>query len=221
MSHHRASPSRILTTFAAIAAVFAFYGDGSVAASTDEPLPRSSSGSRVEEFQTSLSPRVTVDNATPAQLNRLTLAFERFSSNGLQLPDLEIQFADDNDSCGDAGHGLFQAAVTPWRIVICPTELDTVYEHELAHAWERANMTDEQRHTFMEMREYEVWNDKTVAWNQRGIEGVAFIVQQGLSGLPLPPAIPREHRSRLQAFEFLTGVSDPRLGAWKQTHASG
>ena len=221
MSDNRGSPSRLFATLAAIAAMFAMVGDSRLTASADKPPHQSPAHPAAQEHQTSLSPHVTVHNATPKQLDRLALAFERFSSIGLELPDLEVFFARDNNSCGDAGHGLFQSAFTPWRIVICPTELDTVYEHELAHAWERANLTEQQRKAFMVMREYEVWNDRTVPWNQRGIEGVAFIIQQGLSGLPLPPTILSEHRSRLEAFEFLTGVSDPSLRTWKLTYGSG
>lgn len=123
---------------------------------------------------------------------------------------LEVRFPDDKEGCAGA-HGRFTTSTNPRRISICPTELVTVYEHELAHAWERANLTDAQRQTFMEMRGYDVWNDKSVPWRERGMEGAAVIIQQGVNGLPLPPALSDEAMSRLAAFQLLTGFPDPRL----------
>lgn len=199
--------------------MFVVIGDGRIAAITSEAALPPQSLSPVGEPQTSLSPRITVHNATPAQLDRLALALQRFANAGLELPALEIRFPADMESC-DGAHGRFRTSSTLWLILICPTELDMVYEHELAHAWERANLTDQQRQTFMKMRGYEVWNDKSLAWNERGMEGVALIVQQGLSGLPLPPVLSEKHRSRLEAFEFLTGITDPRLGSWELTYAN-
>lgn len=70
----------------------------------------------------------------------------------------------------------------------------------------------------MDLRGYEVWSDATFNWNERGTEGAAFIIQQGLSGLPLPPALSDETLSRLAAFELLTGVPDPRLAQWQAEH---
>ena len=214
MSTRTPSPFRIIASLATIAAIFVAIGDSRLTASINEAEAQPQSPPLVQEHQTSLSPRVSAHNATPAQLHRLALAFERFANAGLQLPALEIHFPTEVEVC-DGAHGRFRTSTTPWLILICPTDLDTVYEHELAHAWERANLTDQQRQTFMEMRGYEVWNDKSVPWNERGMEGVAFIIQQGLSGLPLPPVLSAEQRSRLTAFEYLTGDPDPRLEQWK------
>lgn len=47
--------------------------------------------------------------------------------------------------------GLFSSAVVPWRIDICG-DVDFTYEHELAHAWEAANVDDATRRAFMSMR---------------------------------------------------------------------
>jgi hypothetical protein len=167
------------------------------------------------------TPEVTVRNGSPAQLRRLEEALARFHSAGLHLPDLEIEFSDDVTNC--RGHyGLFQPGHTPWRVRLC-SPLDFVYEHELAHAWERAFLTDEMRHEFMELRSYATWADPAVPWNERGIEGVAIVVQQGLAGLPLPPTLSTEHQSRLAAFALLTGRPAPSLLEWcaDQTEPGG
>lgn len=160
----------------------------------------------------SLHPSVDVENATSTQLKRLAHALDRFSTTGLKLPDLEVRFASHEADCN--GHsGWFTATTEPWRISIC-SETHSTYVHELAHAWERANLTDLRRERFMGLRGYTTWADRNVPWNQRGMEGVAFIIQQGLSGLPLPPALSHERCSRLEAFRFLTGIPDPRLDEW-------
>jgi hypothetical protein len=92
--------------------------------------------------------------------------------------------------------------------------VDFVYEHELAHAWEAGSMTNELRSAFMDLRGYTDWSGSDMPGNERGIEGVAFVIQQGLAGLPLPPALGTEAISRLEAFELLTGQPAPRLVEW-------
>jgi hypothetical protein len=163
--------------------------------------------------QTSLEPEAAVRGGTIEEHRRLAQALSRFASNGLLLPNLEVEFGDDVDACdGHIGH--FQAGQTPWRVLICTTSVDSVYEHELAHAWELANLTDETRRDFMELRDFSTWADRGVPWNERGIEGVAVVIQQGLAGLPLPPMLSTEHQSRMEAFELLTDRPAPRLLDW-------
>lgn len=162
------------------------------------------------------SPRMTVLDASPAQITRLGEAFEAFRDAGLELPDLEIGFFPDETSCGGS-HGRFGASEDVWRIRICSTEMDSVYEHELAHAWELANVTDRQREEFMSLRQYSNWADRDRPWRERGVEGAALVIQQGVAGLPLPPALGREAISRLEAFELLTELPAPTLIDWIQT----
>lgn len=157
--------------------------------------------------------RLTVLDASPDQWLRLQSALERFERAGLILPHLVVSFHDDREACG-GHHGLFQPAFDPWLISICDDGIDAVYEHELAHAWERATLTDDVRQAFMEARGSTSWADHSTPWNQRGVEGVAFVIQQGLGGSPLPPVLSPEHRSRLNAFELLTGRPAPRLIEW-------
>lgn len=165
-----------------------------------------------ETVEVSLSPDVSVSNATPMQLTRLKEALARFRSAGMLLPDLEIEFHDSSGPC--RGHlGLFQPGTAQWRIEMCTT-LDFVYEHELAHAWERANLDDATRRRFMEHRGLEVWNDRTRKWADRGTERAAFAIQQGLAGLPLPSALSAETHARLAEFSILTGRPAPRLLRW-------
>lgn len=160
----------------------------------------------------SLSPLVKLSNGSPYQHRRLREAVANFVELGLPLPDLEVHFAQHTETCH--GHlGLFQPQRRPWRITIC-TDAGVVYEHELAHAWDRANLEDRVRVEFMELRGYSAWSGPSVPWNQRGVEGVAFVIQQGISGPPLPPILGAEAHSRLEAFELLTGQPAPRLIEW-------
>lgn len=134
-------------------------------------------------------------NATAADLGRLGEAVMAFATADLELPSLDIWFHTDRRPC-DEYYGAFRATPESWQILICSPDIKTVYEHELAHAWVTANVTDTQRSAFMNLRGLEHWADRDVPWNQRGTEWAAVIIQQGLSGLPLPPALSNEARSR-------------------------
>lgn len=179
--------------------------------------PRFEAAARIvlpdESIAVSLTPSVMICDGMPEQRQRLDLALRRFREAGLMLPNLEIVFDPSTTSC-NGYRGLFQTSFSPWRISIC-SEAGFVYEHELAHAWETAVLSDELREEFMALRGYSVWSDHDVAWNRRGVEDAVVIIQQGLGGLPLPPDLFDEQRSRLAAFELLTGSPDPRLAEWE------
>ena len=162
---------------------------------------------------------VVVHGGTPAQQRRFQLALQRFDDAGLSLPPLEVQLSSDKEECG-GHHGLFSRRRTPWTVTIC-SDMEAAYEHELAHAWIAAALTDADKQRFMALRGYDVWSDQSVAWNERGTEGAAWIIQQGLSGAPLPPVLSEDQLSRLAAFEMLTGVPDTRLAVWRTTHGNG
>lgn len=160
----------------------------------------------------SADPKIAVSGGTAESHRKLEAALATFRDAGLELPDLMISFSVEEANCG--GHkGRFRDSTTPWEISIC-SDGDAVYHHELAHAWERANLTDDQRAAFMGLRGYEVWSSADVPWNERGVEGVAFVIQQGLSDVPLSPALSNEANSRMLAYELLTGTPAPRLVRW-------
>lgn len=158
---------------------------------------------------------MTILDAKHSQVIRLGEALQAFEKADLELPDLEIQFFTNDETCG-AEHGRFYATEDVWRIHICPTEVDSVYEHELAHAWELAHVTDAQRRAFMRMRGYTSWSDRELPWNERGVEGAATVIERGISGLSLPPVLGREEVTRMRAYEMLTGRPAPVLIEWLQ-----
>ena len=157
--------------------------------------------------------RITVRDASPVQLVRLGEALEAFVDAGLEVPDLEVRFFTNDETCGTE-HGRFFTDEGVRHIHICPTEFDSVYEHELAHAWESVNLTDAQRSEFMQLYGYSSWSSKEVAWRDRGIEGVAFVIQRGVAGMPLPPVPGGDEKSRMQAYELLTGRPAPVMIEW-------
>ncbi len=146
-------------------------------------------------------PRIEIVASTAEKHARVDEAVDRFVGRGLALPDLDIAFFDDPASC-DGALGRFQPLHTPWRIRVC-SDLDFVVTHELAHAWEKANLSDEQRTAHLEYRGLEAWNDPDVDWNQRGAEDAAFVIQQMLM-VENPPET-TTWRDRSEAFERLTG----------------
>ena len=157
--------------------------------------------------------RLSVHDATAEDLGRLGEAVRAFATADLELPSLDIWFHTDRGPCGEH-NGLFRVTSESWQIRICSSDIESVYEHELAHAWVAAHVDEEQRTAFMNLRGLEHWTDTGVPWNQRGTEWAAVVIQQGLSGLPLPPALSDEAKSRLESFELLTGRVAPVLVEW-------
>ncbi len=153
----------------------------------------------------SASPRITVIGADAGDLRVLDDALARFRDNGLELPDLEVHFLDEADCRGYLG--LFQKGFTPWRVLVC-SDLDFVATHEIAHAWEAANLDDPQRDGYLEARDLTDWSDKHVARSERGEEDAAFIIQQNLMATN-PQLTSRTWQERLAAYELLTGQASP------------
>lgn len=161
--------------------------------------------------------RLTMRDATPEQSVRLAEALALFEEAGLELPGLEFSFPGEPGSCGDA-HGRFSVSDDVMRVTVCSVDAEWVYVHELAHAWEYANVSDDQRRAFLDLRGLAEWRDRLAPWNERGVEWAAVVIQQGLTGLPLPPALSYEMVSRLEGFEILTGRVAPTLVAWVEAH---
>ena len=170
-----------------------------------------------KEFNVREEPTPALEGGTPAGHARIEMAIRRFADAGLELPPLRIVFRSSTVDC-DGAHGLFNPSPEPWLITICSDHMDWVYEHELAHAWERATLTDVQRRDFVAFRGLTTWSDKDRKWNGRGVEWVAVVIQQGLAGMSLPPALSDEAVSRLEGYEMLTGEIAPRLAEWLSLH---
>lgn len=166
-------------------------------------------------------PQLTVSGASEQQSERLAEALRRFAGADLALPPLAVTFHDNGAPCH--GHpGVFLAHPDPWEIHICSENVEWVYEHELAHAWISHNVSAQQRQTFMELGSYETWSDRAYPWNERGSEWAAVVIQQGISGLPLPPVLSDKiKRLHVDGYQLLVGVPSPRYTAWLITYSDG
>lgn len=145
-------------------------------------------------------------NATSAQQQWLEESLGQFADNGLELPDIEVSFFDDESECG--GHeGTYRRNTEPAQIRICSAK-PFVLPHELAHAWEAAQVTDETRASYMAQRDLETWSDHGYDWNKRGVEDAAFIVQQNLTKKNVRTES-STWQERIAAYELLTGLESP------------
>jgi hypothetical protein len=164
---------------------------------------------------------LAVDGASDVQTGRLEDALRLFAAADLTLPPLAVIFHDDQAPCRDHP-GVFLAHRDPWEIHICSESLEWVYEHELAHAWIAHNLSARQRQAFMDLAAYETWSDTSYPWNQRGVEGAAVVIQQGLSGLALPPVLSdKTERLHVDGYQLLVGDRSPRFTAWLDTYSDG
>lgn len=159
-----------------------------------------------EPVAVGLTPAVAVVGADAEERTRLDEALARFSDNGLELPDLEVQFSSDEADC--SGHlGLFKQSFTPWRLSIC-SGLAFVPTHELAHAWEAANLDDDARGGYVVTRGLASWDDPAVDRGDRGIEDLAFMIQQNLMATN-PSLASSTWIERVDAYELVTGRPSP------------
>jgi hypothetical protein len=133
-------------------------------------------------------------------------ALAAFSAAGLEVPPVEIHFADTITDC--RGHlGLFESTPNRTVIHICDPK-DFVVAHEIAHVWVAVNVDDEQRERYMRVRGLGNWNDWNAPWSERGIEDSAFIIQQNLT-MDRVPLSSTTWVQRFEAFEMLTGQPSP------------
>lgn len=105
---------------------------------------------------------------------------EMFEAAGLTLPRVDFVFHDDTSECS-MRRGLYH--LSSHTVEMCTMNPETLV-HELAHAWGESNLTDVVKATFMQHRGLTVWNDKALAWEERGIEQAAAVVTWGVGSGP-------------------------------------
>jgi len=150
---------------------------------------------------------VEIHSTDPEFTALVESAVERFASVHLVLPPLRIYTHPSREGCqGD--DGLYQIDQSGARIDLC-TRLEHTVLHELAHAWEAHQVSDQTRQAFMDRTGLEVWNDRSVDWEDRGIEAAAQTIAWGLMDVPI--SRPDRFAGQAYLFELLTGISSPRL----------
>lgn len=146
---------------------------------------------------------VTVMGASESDHAAIGWAIDRFQRGGLDLQPVVIEIHTAPADCN--GHdGLFRSSETPPTVVVCNRSRYIVL-HELAHAWEHHNLTDDTRQELMELMGVTAWSDHDVAWKERGVEVVAEIITWGLYDNDLT-ADPDEKLKKQRAYSLITGA---------------
>lgn len=115
-------------------------------------------------------------------------AVGRFDQIGFELPDVRVSFHEDSAPCG--GHaGRYVMSDGLALISICVPDLDTfafdllrrrTLVHELAHAWDAANLDDAARAELLPVVDSAAWSAPESDWHRRGSERFAETIVWGL-----------------------------------------
>lgn len=151
------------------------------------------------------SPHFLLNGATLDEADRMQWAIDRFLDSGLDLPSLDIHFAQDCQERFGAWGSIQWGSTTPWRVEVCTTG---VYLHELAHAWDRWNLTDADRRMYLDLRGLDAWQGRDLTWVQRGEEDLAWLVARIL-GRGVNRYRSKDTQTDLDHFELMTGISVP------------
>jgi len=144
--------------------------------------------------------------ATESERRDIRAKISLFATAGLRLPQLRIYVHGSTAGCG--GHsGLFDKDRSGQRIDIC----GNVVLHELAHAWELHNMSNQTRQAFMDYTGLDVWNHADTDHKLRAIERAATVVAWGVGKGQLTAGEAPMYEEHLLHYEMLTGVRSPKL----------
>jgi hypothetical protein len=124
-----------------------------------------------------------------AQAALIDWAIGQYADAGLELPPIEFVRYPTREPCNGA-RGLYTGGRSPATIRICMPEAgrfaESLFLHEVAHAWDAYALTDRRRETFLELRNLEQWwNDGTAHWHTYGAEQAAQILVWGLIDRPI------------------------------------
>lgn len=145
----------------------------------------------------------------PGQMEMVDWALGRFEAAGLELPPLLIRFPDRESPLCDGVQGRTFLLADPIEVRVCWNS-EFILLHELAHAWEYANVPVDNHGHFSEMRDgVESWGSPDDPWKAQGREHAANVIAWGLLDDPYPVSdtYPNDIASMVEAFHFLTGVS--------------
>jgi len=112
-----------------------------------------------------------------------------FEKAGLRLPPVLIRFHNDEGPC-EANMGILRYLADGSPIIrVCADHDEPQVRdhwrrqsllHELAHAWEMAELDDATRRRFERLRDLNHWNDRAEEWSARATEHAAEIITWGL-----------------------------------------
>ena len=148
-----------------------------------------------------------------SKLDEAVGALELFSDLGLTLPDLTIEMRSSGQCPKSDGSGQIAGSMGLRNgeplIKNCGGIL-TLY-HELAHVWDRHNLSEVDRSRYLELRGLESWSNEQ--WDQAGGEHLAETISWALSEkLGRPERIPDNSLCEMRdGYRQLTGSEPPVL----------
>jgi hypothetical protein len=112
-----------------------------------------------------------------------------YDQAGLDLPDVALVGHSTTEPCQGRA-GLHEVEDGRSVIHLCGRRTraldEFLYLHELAHAWDRASLTDARRSHFLALRGLTEWrNDDPDRWGERGAEHAAEMIMWGLMDRPV------------------------------------
>jgi hypothetical protein len=152
---------------------------------------------------------IEVRGANDERRSQIEKALARFEEAGLELPSLIIEWHDDRSRCNGNG-GLFRWGGDIARVELCMPETFVIF-HELGHAWDVTNLTDDDRQEFLRAAGLTVWSDASTPWKERGCEVAANTIAIGLAYRELSDSDLPLFEEELALYETLTGRPSPRI----------
>lgn len=123
----------------------------------------------------SLEDNVLALAPTTPWLEKVELALKRFEEAGLELPaDLTIRLEERGEYCR-----LPHTTYDPPTVVYCvPWHGEDAWEHELAHVWVEATLSDEDKEAFRDWLGLPTWRSREYPWIRRATEWAAVAIQR-------------------------------------------
>lgn len=153
-----------------------------------------------------------------AERDLVEWAHARFELVDLDLPPVDISFHENTEPC-DGSDGIYRNEGDRPRVRVCIPDRGTFASdlerqrtlvHELAHAWEQANLDDASRQGLLETLDADGWYAPDSAWDERGAERFAETIVWGLyDQLRRPTLIDVPCRELHADFRTITGHTAP------------
>jgi hypothetical protein len=181
-------------------------------------LERSENRPVVSSAPTGLTSAGTETGRTVEEQELVSWAYARFELVGMELPSVDISFHDDTDACGGV-HGRFRGSGDDRKVLVCVRDAGTfatrlerqrTLVHELAHAWDHANLDDEARRHLLPVVDAHGWYAADADWDERGVERFAETIVWGLYDQLRRPVLIDVSCAELHAdFRVITGTTAP------------
>jgi hypothetical protein len=146
------------------------------------------SGAAISHRDTPEPPWSADPSLSTSELETLRWVAGRFSLVDLEVPDVEIAFHPSSEDCG-WNDGRYRSDGHTRLVDICVPDHGTFASdlhrrrtlvHELAHAWDDVNLTDDDRSSLLSVVGGDAWYDTDVDWGARGAERFAETIVWGL-----------------------------------------